>query len=130
MRQQKFRGNVFVANLPKACTDAELAEEFDSFGLVLGAFIARDPDTGVSKGHALVSIAPERAAANAVAALNGKEMGGRRIEVRPADPAMALNIPAPRGRPAQPPRPAWTAPTAPRPAPTFQLERRPLPRRY
>jgi RNA recognition motif-containing protein len=101
MRQEKFRGNVFVANLPNGYTDAKLAELFDAYGIVIGAFLARDPDTGASKGHGLVGIAPERAAAAAVADLNGKNIGGRRIEVRVADPDMALTIPSRRHSPSR-----------------------------
>ncbi len=34
----KFRGNVFVANLPNGYTDEQLAQLFDPYGIVLGAF--------------------------------------------------------------------------------------------
>jgi RNA recognition motif-containing protein len=92
MRQEKFRGNVFVANLPDGYTDTKLAEAFDPYGIVIGAYLARDPETGVPKRHGLVNIAPERAAAVAIAGLNGKNISGRRIEVRVADPDMGLTI--------------------------------------
>jgi RNA recognition motif-containing protein len=101
MRQEKVRGNVFVANLPNGYTDAKLAEVFDPYGIVIGAFLARDPDTGALKRHGLVSIAPERAAAAAVADLNGKNIGGRRIEVRVADPDMGLTISSRRHSPSK-----------------------------
>lgn len=105
MRPQKFRGNVFVANLPKGFSDAELAQAFDRFGMVMGVCLARDAETGITKGHGLVDIAPASAAAEAVAELNGTEMGGRKIEARLADPGMALTIVAPRGQGApEPPR--------------------------
>src|SRR5260221_12977046 len=86
MREQKFRGNVFVANLPKGYTDEELAKAFDPFGIVVGAFLARDAATGAPKRHGLVNIAPERAAGEAVAALNGMEIGGGLSTVRAARP--------------------------------------------
>jgi RNA recognition motif-containing protein len=101
MRQEKFRGNVFVANLPNGYTDANLAEVFDPYGIVIGAFLARDPDTGALKRHGLVSIAPERAAAAAVADLNGKNIGGRPIEVRLADPDLALTVSSRRHSPSK-----------------------------
>ncbi len=103
----KFRGNVFVANLPHGYSDEDLAQAFDAFGLVLGAHLARDPITGETKGYGLVNIAPDRVAVEAAAALNGKQIGGRRIEARRADPEMAINLP-------RPPR----SPEAPLPAPT------------
>jgi len=126
MRAEKFRGNVFVANLPKGFTDAQLAEAFDEFGIVISALLARDAATGAPKNHGLVSIAPERAAAAAVAALNGKEIGGKRIEVRPADPDMALTIPSRRQPRGEHHSHAHShAPAAPA-QPTFTVERRDL----
>jgi hypothetical protein len=116
MRQTKFRGNIFVANLPLGFTDEQLAQIFDEFGLVLGAYLARDPLTGNTKGYGLVNLAPEKAAAEAVAAVNGRKVEGRTIEVKRADPDMAITIltrrpimaaepeplPAPTARPAFP----------------------------
>lgn len=122
MRQTKFKGNVFVANLPNGFTDEELAQLFDAYGIVLGAFLARDATTRATKGCGLVNIAPPRAAEAAIAALNGSTVGGRKIEVRLATPGMAITIP-------RPPRPTVApgrmtlradddgyAPRAPRPA--------------
>lgn len=123
MRQDKYRGNVFVANLPKGFTDSQLAEAFDPFGIVISAFLARDPATGEAKRHGLVSIAPPPAAQAAVDALNGTEIGGKRIEVRLADPGMAIAIPKhnrPKRSFSAPPRPAAETPR------TFVVERRPL----
>lgn len=102
MRQNKFRGNVFVANLPNGTTDEQLAQLFDPYGIVLGAFLARDAATASTKGCGLVNIAPARAAEAAIAALNGTTVGGRRIEVRAA---------APRWRSACPSRRAASAAT-------------------
>ena len=96
MRPQKFRGNVFVANLPKGFTDSELAQAFDRFGMVMGACLARDQETGITKGHGLVDLAPAGAAEQAVLEMNGIEIGGRKIEARLADPNMSLTIHAPR----------------------------------
>jgi RNA recognition motif-containing protein len=98
MRPQKFKGNVFVANLPKGYTDEDLAQAFDPYGIVIAAFLARDPLTGAAKGHGLVSLAPDRAAAAAVEAINGTKIGGQKVEARIADPTMALTIPAPPRR--------------------------------
>ena len=59
MREQKFRGNVFVANLPKGYTDEDLAKAFDPFGIVVGAFLARDSVTGAPKLWAIRFIEEE-----------------------------------------------------------------------
>jgi RNA recognition motif-containing protein len=128
MRQDKFRGNIFVANLPKGFTDQQLADAFDAFGIVVGAFLARDPATGAPKRHGLVALAPDRAVALAVSSMNGKEIGGQRIDVRVADPTMALAMrtrPAPA--PAPMPRNDYPPPVETRR--TFQVEYRPLGRR-
>lgn len=95
-RNDKVKGNIFVANLPRGFTDEQLAAAFDEYGIVLGAFLARDQMTGEPKNHGLVNIAPQRAADAAIAAMNGKTLGGRKIEVRAADPNMALTVPNPR----------------------------------
>jgi RNA recognition motif-containing protein len=92
---------VFVANLPTGYTDARLAQTFDRFGMVIAAYLARDPTTGETKGHGLVDLAPKGAAERAVMEMNGLEIDGRRIEVRLADPTMSLTVPQkvdPRGR--------------------------------
>jgi RNA recognition motif-containing protein len=119
MRPQKFRGNVFVANLPAGYTDARLAQAFDRFGIVIAACLARDATTSAAKGHGLVDLAPKGAAERAVQAMNGLEIEGRRIEVRLADPTMSLTIPqridphgrTERGQPRPPVRVEFRAPT-------------------
>ncbi len=111
MRYNKFRGNVFVANLPNGFKDEELAQLFDPYGIVLDAFMAREADGRTTKGCGLVNIAPPRAAAAAIAALHGTKVTGRQIEVRAAAPNMAISIPKPKlaGAPARrPPRIALT----------------------
>lgn len=114
MRRDKFRGNVFVANLPIGFTDEELAQLFDGFGLVLAAYLPRDPETKKTKGHGLVNVAPERAAKQAIEALNGTVIGGRRIEVKAANPDMAITLPKPPRLAAR--RPSFPAAEAAMPA--------------
>jgi RNA recognition motif-containing protein len=143
MRSDRITGNIFVANLPPGFTDARLADLFDPYGLVLIAHLARDAKTGAIRNHGLVDLAPKRAAAEAIEALDGQEIDGQRIAVRAADPSLALRSPSPkrRGPPRQAPPQAAAAPAeapapagaeappaaAPRPATrTFVVERRPL----
>ena len=143
MRAQHFRGNVFVANLPPELSDEQLAEAFDRCGIVLSATIARDPETGKRLRYGFVDIATERAAKLAVESMNGTAIDGYNLEVRISDRATAKKPPrsAP-GRPAASAR--RIAPRAiegdetadtfkPRPQlrrqPSFQVERRTLPRR-
>ena len=97
MRLQYFRGNVFVANLPPELTDDELAEAFDPFGIVLSAFVARDPATGKRLRYGFVDIATERAAKLAVAAMNGTEIDGHNLDVRISEKPAAKKKPAKPG---------------------------------
>jgi RNA recognition motif-containing protein len=149
MRLQYFRGNVFVANLPPDFTDDQLAEAFDSFGIVLSAFVARDPTTGKRLRYGFVDIATERAAKLAVTAMNGTVIDGHNLDVRISErPARGKKPPRPssaprRAAPRMPPRDRapsrdaedqdsedlYTPRVAPRRQPTFQVERRTLPRR-
>jgi RNA recognition motif-containing protein len=145
MRLQYFRGNVFVANLPPDLTEDELAEAFDPFGIVLSAFIARDPENGKRLRYGFVDIATERAAKLAVEAMNGTAIGGHNLDVRISERPNKTKKPGaarPSARRA-PPRPAarnsddnrdaeaeFSPPLPPRRQPTFQVERRPLPRRF
>jgi len=143
MRSKHSRGNLFVANLPPEFSDDQLAEAFDSCGIVLSAAIARDPVTGKRLRYGFVDIATERAAKLAVETMNGVAIDGHNIEVRISERAPGANKP-PRPTPrAQPPLQRMTVRTnggdtatgsfKPRPQPrreaTFQVERRSLPRR-
>ena len=141
MRAARITGNIFVANLPPGFTDARLADLFDPYGLVLLAHLARDAKTGAVRNHGLVDLAPAPAAAEAIEALDGQEIDGQRISVRPADPSLAMRPPSPprqarprRAAPADAPEaaaaqmPAESAfPAMPKPATrSFVVERRPL----
>jgi RNA recognition motif-containing protein len=143
MRLQHSRGNVFVANLPPDLTDDELAEAFDPFGIVLSAFIARDPETGKRLRYGFVDIATGRAAKLAVEAMNGVAMGGHNLDVRISErPAKVKKRPVastPTRRATQRATAhrgdntfemeVSTSPVVQRRQPTFQVERRSLPRR-
>jgi RNA recognition motif-containing protein len=141
MRANHSRGNIFVANLPPEFTDEELAETFDSFGIVLSASIARDPATGKRLRYGFVDIATERAANLAVAALSGTQVHGYTLDVRISERPAAAKKPArlnsPRRSSIRLVAPAEGENAAgdfvprlqPRKPPTFQVERRSLPRR-
>jgi len=72
MRGRNSKGNVFVGNLPPDFPDERLAETFDPYGIVLSASVARDPDTGARLRYGFVDIATEKAATQAIGALDGK----------------------------------------------------------
>ena len=81
------KGNVFVGNLPPDFPDERLAEAFDPFGIVLTAAVARDPSTGARLRYGFVDIATEKAATQAIAALDGSEIDGCKLNVKARDRA-------------------------------------------
>src|SRR3954469_17304651 len=107
MRPEKIQGNVFVANLPAGLSDEQLAELFDPYGIVLRAYLARDPATGETRGHGLVQLAPERAVDEAIAGVSGTVLHGRGVDVRRADPEMSLVPSAPPKARRERPRPSF-----------------------
>jgi RNA recognition motif-containing protein len=144
MRGRHSRGNVFVGNLPPEFTDDELAESFDSYGIVLSASIARDPESGKRLRYGFVDIATERAANNAVAKMHGTQVHGYTLDVRISERKAAAKKPpqiSPSRRRPQSHLVARVRPATdyasddvyrlpqPRKTPTFQVERRSLPRR-
>ena len=101
---------LFVANLPYSMTDDQLAELFDPYGIVITFRVARDRETGESKGFGFVELATEKARAKAIAAINGKVIDGRTIEVRQA------KVPVKAAKPKRSVTAFPAVPAAPRPA--------------
>ena len=123
------KGNVFVGNLPPDFPDERLAEAFDPFGIVLTAAVARDPSTGARLRYGFVDIATEKAATQAIAALDGSEIDGCKLNVKARERAKKATTARPRrlAPRAAPPngvaREAMEAPPrpmAPRPVETVQ----------
>ena len=75
---------LFVGNLPYTCSNEQLTEIFSPYGEVVSAKIVMDRETGRSRGFAFVEMAADEAGANAMTALDGSQLGGRAIAVRPA----------------------------------------------
>jgi cold-inducible RNA-binding protein len=79
------KGNVFVGNLPPDFSDERLAEAFDPYGIVLSASVARDPETGARLRYGFVDIATEKAANQAIGALDGTEIDGCKLNVKASE---------------------------------------------
>ena len=78
--------NIYVGNLSRQTTEAELRTAFEAFGQVASAAIIKDKFNGESRGFGFVEM-PNRAEAQAaIGGLNGKEMGGRTLTVNEAKP--------------------------------------------
>lgn len=75
---------VYVGNLGTEVTGTLLGDLFAPHGTVRSARVAIDRSTGCSKGYGLVEMKTEQEAVVAIAALNGKESGGRPLKVREA----------------------------------------------
>ena len=78
--------NIFVAKLSFRIKEEQLKELFDEFGSVESAKIIIDKTTGRSKGFGFVEMPDETEALNAIENLNDKEIEGRNIVVKQANP--------------------------------------------
>ena len=78
--------NIFIGNLSRQVTDADLREAFEAFGAVASANVIKDKFTGESRGFGFVEMAAQAEAQAAIAALNGKDLKGRALNVAEAKP--------------------------------------------
>ncbi len=77
---------LYVGNLSYEVTDSALEQMFAAHGTVQSAQVIMDRDTGRSKGFGFVEMSSDAEAQAAIAALNGKESGGRSLTVNEARP--------------------------------------------
>jgi RNA recognition motif-containing protein len=75
---------VFVGNLAFATTGADLGQLFESIGTVESATVVTDRETGRSRGFGFVEMSSPNEAEQAVSKLNGRDLGGRQINVSEA----------------------------------------------
>jgi cold-inducible RNA-binding protein len=78
--------NLFVGNMSFQTTESDLRALFEPFGQVTRVHIAMDRETGRARGFGFVEMANDDEAAKAIAALDGKEAGGRNLKVNEARP--------------------------------------------
>ncbi|MBK6325394.1 MAG: RNA-binding protein [Chloroflexi bacterium] len=76
---------VYVGNLSFSATEEDVRDLFSEFGDVESVAMINDRDTGRFRGFCFVEMAPSAADA-AIAALDGKEVGGRNLRVNEARP--------------------------------------------
>ena len=77
---------IYVGNFSFSMTESELRSLFEPHGRIESATIATDRDTGRSRGFGFVSMPNDEEAEKAMAALNGKDLGGRALTVNEARP--------------------------------------------
>src|SRR5438552_14532068 len=76
--------NIYVGNLTFQTTADDLRELFAQYGTVTSAQVVSDRDTGRSRGFGFVEMS--EGGDEAIAALNGKDVGGRTLTVNEAKP--------------------------------------------
>ena len=72
---------LFVGSLPLSFNEKNLKNTFKIYGTVLSAIIVKDNHTGHSRGFGYVEMKTHSSARNAINALNGSELSGRKILV-------------------------------------------------
>ncbi|KAI1006491.1 Polyadenylate-binding protein, cytoplasmic and nuclear [Podosphaera aphanis] len=86
-RQSKFEEmkanftNIYIKNIPLEVTDDEFRDLFEKYGEVTSASLARDQETGKSRGFGFVNFINHEHAALAVEELNGKDFKGQDLYV-------------------------------------------------
>ena len=73
---------LFVARLAYAVTEEELKELFSAHGDVSECSIAKDKETGKSRGFAFIKFSSRKVGEKAIKALDGTEIHGRKISVQ------------------------------------------------
>jgi len=76
---------IYVGNLPFDATEAQVQTLFGEFGTVNSVAIPTDRETGRPRGFGFIEMDDE-AARSAIAALNGRDFGGRMLNVNEAKP--------------------------------------------
>ncbi len=77
---------LYVGNLAYSVDDSSLSAMFSEYGQVTSAQVVMDRMSGRSKGFGFVELSTPEEAQAAIAALDGKENGGRTLTVNLAKP--------------------------------------------
>src|SRR5438045_3715112 len=78
--------NIFVGNLSFGTTEQDIRSLFEAHGSVDRVNIVTDRDTGQPRGFAFVEMTNDAEGERAIEAINGKEVGGRALNVNEARP--------------------------------------------
>ncbi|ATD82007.1 MULTISPECIES: RNA recognition motif domain-containing protein [Desulfovibrio] len=77
--------SIYVGNLSWSTTQGDVESLFSAFGQVLSVNLISDRETGRARGFGFVEMEDDDAA-NAISALDGKEVDGRSLRVNKAEP--------------------------------------------
>jgi len=75
---------LFVGNLAFSTTSQDLEALFSQLGACDSATVVTDRETGRSRGFGFVEMSSNSDAEKAIASLNGRDLGGRQINVSEA----------------------------------------------
>ncbi|HNZ66069.1 MAG: RNA-binding protein [Planctomycetes bacterium] len=78
--------NIYVGNLSYSLTEEQLRDLFVEFGEVSSVRVMTDRESGRPKGFGFVEMPNSSQANDAIEALNGKEVMGRKMTVNEARP--------------------------------------------
>jgi cold-inducible RNA-binding protein len=78
--------NIYVGNLSFDSTEQDIRALFEAYGAVDRVSVVTDRDTGQPRGFAFVEMSDNAAGDQAIAAVNGHEVGGRALSVNEARP--------------------------------------------
>ena len=79
---------IYVGNLPFSATEREVTELFATCGEVQSVALPTDRETGRPRGFGFVEMDDE-SARKAIATLNGRDLGGRALNINEAKPREA-----------------------------------------
>ena len=85
--------NIYVGNLAPDATGDDLRQAFEAFGQVTSANVITDKFSGESRGFGFVEMPSKEEATAAIAAMNGKDIKGKAVNVNEARP----RVERPRG---------------------------------
>ncbi|MFZ2052892.1 MAG: RNA-binding protein [Candidatus Aminicenantales bacterium] len=76
--------NIYVGNLLREATEADLRQAFEAFGQVTSVKIITDRYSGDSRGFGFLEMPNHQEAKSAVSGLNGKDLKGCTLKVNEA----------------------------------------------
>lgn len=78
--------NIFVGNLSFDATEGAVRSIFEEYGTVDRVNLVTERDTGRARGFGFVQMSNDGEGRNAIAGLNGRDFGGRALNVNEARP--------------------------------------------